>query len=138
MIDWESPFARKVDRRLRREAVIWLTTVGPGPWPQPRPVWFLWDGKTILIYSQPDAWKVRHIRRCPNVALNLNSDEEGGNVAVLLGRARIDRKAPPANQNPPYLRKYRKGVRSLRMTPADMAAEYSVALRVRPMRLRGF
>ncbi len=138
MIDWESAFGRRVNRRLRREAIIWLTTVGPGPRPQPRPVWFLWDGKTILIYSRPDAWKVRHIRRCPNVALNLNSDEEGGSVAVLLGRARIDPKAPPADRNPAYLRKYRQGIRDLGMTPAEMAAEYCLALRVRPTRLRGF
>lgn len=138
MLDWESKLGRKVDRRLKRDSVIWLTTIGPGPQPQPRPVWFFWDGKTILIYSQPNAWKLKHIARCSNVALNLNSDEEGGEVAVLLGRAAIDRQAPPADRMPGYLRKYRRGIRNLGMTPTDFAAEYSVALRVRPHRLRGF
>ena len=60
MIDFSSPVGRKIKRRLREEQTIWLTTVDAQITPQPRPVWFHWDGETLLIFSQPSAAKVRH------------------------------------------------------------------------------
>jgi PPOX class probable F420-dependent enzyme len=138
MIDWNEKFARKVNRRLARERVGWLVTVGSGPQPQPRPVWFLWDGETILIYSQPKARKIAHIAASPQVAFHLNTDEEGSHVVVLLGEAAADPNAPPADRMPAYLKKYRTGIRELEKTPAEFAEEYSVAIRIKPTSLRGW
>ncbi len=59
MIDLTSKFGRKVKRHLKQEYVVWLTTVGPDLAPQPRPVWFIWDGSSFLIFSQPHAHKVQ-------------------------------------------------------------------------------
>ncbi|MGH2606665.1 MAG: TIGR03667 family PPOX class F420-dependent oxidoreductase [Anaerolineales bacterium] len=137
-INWKTRFGRRAARRLKREKVIWLTTMGMGRQPQPRPVWFLFDGKGFLIYSQPRTRKLAHIRRAPNVALHLNSDPDGDDVVVFLGRARIDPKAPPADEAAAYLRKYRKAIASLGSTPAQFAAEYSKAIRITPTALRGF
>lgn len=137
-IDLNTEFGQRVQRRLYQEAVIWLTTVGPDASPQPRPVWFLWDGETVLIYSQPTAHKLRHIEKNTLVALNFNSDEEGGDVVVILGRAEIMRPSTPANQVAAYLEKYRGGIAGIGMTPESFSQEYSVAIRVTPLRLRGF
>ncbi|HEX9900339.1 MAG TPA: TIGR03667 family PPOX class F420-dependent oxidoreductase [Candidatus Methylomirabilis sp.] len=137
-ISWKTLLGRKAARRFKREKVVWLTTMGKGGQPQPRPVWFLFDGKSFLIYSRARARKLAHIRRAPNVALHLNSDPDGDDVVVLLGRARIDPKAPRAHEVPAYLRKYRKGIASLGSTPAQFAAEYSQAIRITPTALRGF
>ena len=49
MIDTNSEWGQRVERRLRTEEVIWLTTVDGQGMPQPSPVWFVWDGSTILI-----------------------------------------------------------------------------------------
>ncbi len=136
-INWKSLLGRKAARRLKREKVIWLTTMGKRRQPQPRPVWFLFDGENFLIYSRPRARKLAHIRRAPNVALHLNSDPDGDDVVVLLGRARIDPKAPRADEVPAYLRKYRKAIASLGSTPVQFAAEYSQAIRISPTALRG-
>ena len=138
MIDWNEKFARKVCRRLTKEHVGWLITVGSDNCPQPRPVWFLWDGETILLFSQSKARKIAHIARNSKVAFTLNSDDEGSQVVVLLGEAAVDPSCDPANKVATYIRKYRKGIRELELTPELFAAEYPVAIWVRPISLRGW
>lgn len=137
-IDLSTEFGQRVMRRLHEEQVIWLVTVAPDGTPQPRPVWFLWEEGTILIYSQPDAHKVRHIRHNPRVALHFNTDAEGGDVIVFIGEARVDDAAPRADHHAAYLAKYAQGVADLGMTPQQMAEEYNVAIRITPTYVRGF
>jgi PPOX class probable F420-dependent enzyme len=138
MIDWTEKFARKVARRLAKERVGWLVTVGSDLTPQPRPVWFFWDGETILLFSQPKARKIAHIGEHPKVAFTLNTDEEGSHVMVLLGEAAVVPDCPPAHKVTGYLRKYRKGIVGLDLTPDAFAREYPVAIRVKPVSLRGW
>ncbi|MEW5940096.1 MAG: pyridoxamine 5'-phosphate oxidase family protein, partial [Chloroflexota bacterium] len=107
--------------------------------PHPRPVWFVWDRDGILIYSQPDAFKVAHIRKHKKVALNFNTDPKGDvDVVVLLGEARLDKSAPPANKQRAYVKKYHDGILELNMTPVSYGAEYSVAIRVTLKSMRGW
>ncbi len=139
MIDLTSKFGRKVKRHLKQEYVVWLTTIGADLSPQPRPVWFIWDGDSFLIFSQPHAHKVRHIAAYPQVALHFNTDETGDkNVIIFVGSATIDTHMPPAHQVRPYLRKYRAGIEALDMTPEQFSREYSVAIRVTPTNVRGW
>ncbi len=139
MIDLASKFGRKVKRHLKSEYIIWLTTLGADLTPQPRPVWFLWDEGTILIYSQPNAGKVRHLESHNRVALNFNTDAKGEmDVAVILGTAEIDVNAPPAHKMRAYLKKYHDGILALKMTPQQFGDEYSTAIRVTPSSVRGW
>jgi PPOX class probable F420-dependent enzyme len=139
MIDLTTKFGRKVKQHLRQEYIVWLTTVGADLSPQPRPVWFIWDGSSFLIFSQPQAHKVRHIAAHPQVSLHFNTDETGdANVIIFVGTAAIDADAPSAHKVPAYLRKYRAGIKALGMTPAQFSQEYSVAIRVTPTSLRGW
>lgn len=140
MIEFKGRFGNRARRWLKSEKVIWLTTVGPDGTPQPRPVWFVWEEAegTLLTYSQPGTHKLAHLARNPRVALHFSTDPEGAEVVVLTGKAIVDRKAPPADQRPDYLRKYRAGIRDLEMTPATFAQSYAVPIRVRPDRLRGW
>lgn len=136
MLDTETDRGRQVERRLRTEEIIWLTTVRCDGQPQPVPVWFLWDGATFLIYSQPDAQKLRNIKRHPRVALNLNSDAQGNQVVRIEGTAEIVEDAPPATGVPEMIEKYRAGIARIGMTPEEFARSYSVAIRVTPTRFR--
>ena len=140
MIDLTSDFGRKVKRHLKQESVIWLTTVGPDLTPQPRPVWFVWDGSTFLIFSRPRTAKVSQIRAQPRVALNFNTDAEQGDIDVIVftGLAVIEPGASLAHQTPAYLKKYRTGIAGLKMTPAEYGQAYSVAIRVTPTGVRGW
>ena len=137
LIDTMTEFGARVERRLREEPVIWLTTVRDDLLPQPSPVWFLWDGESFLIYSQPNTPKLRNIARRPSVALNLEGDSLGDNIIVISGEARIDADAPPAHRVPAYAEKYRPGIARIGMTPEQFSQAYSVAIRVRPTAVRG-
>jgi PPOX class probable F420-dependent enzyme len=138
MINFKTRFGRHVNRRLRQEKIIWLSTVDSHNTPQPRPVWFHWDGKTVLIFSEKEKAKLRHIGRNPRVALNFNTDEDGGDVAVLVGDALISDERPAANRVKSYLRKYGEGIRDLGMTIAQFTESYAVPIRISPQFMRGF
>ena len=136
-LDTTTDFGQRVERRLRDETIGWLTTVGADGTPQPSPIWFLWDGETILIYSQPNTPKLRNIERNAQVALNLDGDGRGGDIVILTGEARVDREAPAARDYPEYLEKYRQAIERIGMTPEQFAASYSVPIRLTPAKLRG-
>ena len=136
-IDRSTDFGQRVQRHLEHNRIVWLTTLDSSGAPQPRPVWFLWDGAEFLIYSRPEAHKVDHIRANPQVALNFDSDEYGGDVVVLTGEARLVPDEPPAKDNAAYAAKYAEGIAGLDMTPESFGETYSVAIRVRPDNLRG-
>jgi PPOX class probable F420-dependent enzyme len=136
-IDTSTDFGARVARHLAEDLVVWLTTVGPDQTPQPSPVWFLWDGETALIYSQPNKAKLRNIRARPRISLNFNCTPTGGDVVILTGDAWIDEDAPPVTDNPAYLEKHRGPIGDIGMDPQSFAESYSVAVRVRPTALRG-
>ena len=137
MIDLTSDFGRRVGNRLRDEWIIWLTTTGTDLTPQPRPVWFYWDGEDFLIYTRPETHKLRHIAERPAVSLNLDSDGRGGDIVVFTGRARIEVGASPADEVPAFIEKYKVGLQRLNLTPEVFTQRYQVAIRVTPENLRG-
>ena len=49
VIDPDTEFGARVERRLREDVIGWLVTVSADGTPQPNPVWFVWDGETALI-----------------------------------------------------------------------------------------
>lgn len=136
-IDQSTAFGQRVARRLQDEYTVWLTTTSPDGTPQPRPVWFWWDGETFLIYSQPDTHKLEHVRRSPKVSLHFDSNGQGGDIVVFIGEAEIPDDVPPANEVPEYVEKYAAGISGLGTTPEGFAQDFSVPLRVTPTRLRG-
>lgn len=138
MIDFTSRFGRRLNRRLSQEKIIWLTTVDSHSRPQPRPVWFHWDGQTVLIFSERNKAKLRHIPQNPGVALNFNTDEDGDNVGVLIGEARLLSEPPSAARVNAYLRKYKEGIKNLDMTVPQFTASFAVPILVTPRAMRGY
>ena len=139
MVDSKKKLESKAKRLVKQEYVVWLTTVDSTNTPQPRPVWFIWDKDAFLIFSQPQAHKVAHIRKNSFVSLHFNTDKTGDqDVVVYAGVATIDQAAKPAHKVPAYFRKYKTGIQDLGMTPEQFSAEYSVAIRVKPTSLRGW
>jgi PPOX class probable F420-dependent enzyme len=135
-IDTSTDSGARAARRLQNDQIVWLTTVGPDGTPHPSPVWFLWDGDTALIYSQPSTPKLRNIGQQPRVSLNFNCTPNGGDVVILTGDARVDSGAAPDRLDAAYAAKYADGIRSIGMTPDGFVQEYSVAIRIRPTSLR--
>jgi PPOX class probable F420-dependent enzyme len=138
VIDPGTEKGARAESRLRTELVAWLVTVGPDGTPLPTPVWFWWDGETVLIYSQRDKPKLRHIAANPRVALAMRTDELGDDIVVLTGDAAVDPSAPAADRLPEYVEKYRALIERLGADPAGFAAEYAVPIRIRPTKLRAW
>ncbi|HEX3301834.1 MAG TPA: TIGR03667 family PPOX class F420-dependent oxidoreductase [Thermomicrobiales bacterium] len=137
LIDTSTEFGKRVARQLEEEEILWLTTVDANGVPQPVPIWFLWDGETILFYSQPNKPKLRNIERNSRVSLNFNTEPMGEEVGVFIGTLAVDPTAPLANQSPEYQKKYGDGIIRIGYTNDTYSETWSVPLRFTPEKLRG-
>ena len=135
-LDLDDKKQARADDKLRHEIALWLTTVSSSGQPQSTPIWFHWDGSTLLFYSKPNTPKLRNIGTNPRVALHLVGDPEGEDVITIEGLAALDPTAPSSDVLPAYAEKYRSAIDGFGWTPGGMAADYSVAVRVTPTRFR--
>jgi PPOX class probable F420-dependent enzyme len=123
------------DERLRAEPIIWLATVRPDGRPHQVPVWFLWDGATILIFSEPEKQKIRNLRANPQASLALEALDEGGDIVVVEGRAELLDAMVSEDVLAVYEAKYARLLANMGWTLESMVARYSQAIRVSPTRL---
>lgn len=136
VIDPGTEKGARADERLRIEGVAWLTTVSADGTPVPTPVWFWWDGTSIIVYSQRDKPKLRHIAANPRVSFALRTDALGDEITVITGDAAVDDASPAADRLPGYVEKYDALIERLGATPAQFAGDYAVPIRIMPTRLR--
>lgn len=132
MLDLATQRDAHIDQRLRSDLMIWLTTVRRDGRPHTVPIWFLWDGKTILILSQPDTVKIRILRTNPNITLALDGTREGGDVIVLEGRAEVLTAHAGELPLPDYFSKYGTWIQRLGQTPEGVVQSYSQLIRITP------
>lgn len=134
MLDLTQARDAHVDARLRSEPIIWLSTVRPDGRPHLVPVWFLWDGATILIFSQPGVQKVRNLRHNRRVTLALNAADDGEDIVIVEGEARLLPAGTVDATLPLYAAKYEQLMARIKTDAATMAADYSQAIRITPIR----
>jgi len=114
--------------RLRTDEIIWLTTVRRDGRPHNVPVWFLWEGETIVIFSKPNNQKVRNLRHNPHVVLAL--DDAKRSVVILEGTAQLLERGDADAILPAYDEKYRTGLHNLGLTAALFTRLYSQPIRI--------
>src|SRR5215468_6620477 len=124
----------QIERHLIGDQVAWLTTVTPSGWPAPRPVWFVWDGSAITIYSLNSGVKQRHIAVNDKVSLHFDAGPGGGDIVVIYGRAELVPGAPPPSRFPGLLDKYLPTIEAMGSSAQWFDDEYGVSLRVTPER----
>ncbi|NUS92103.1 MAG: PPOX class F420-dependent oxidoreductase [Nocardia sp.] len=76
--------------QLAQAKYVSLTTYKKDGTPVGTPVWVAPDGDLLLVWTNPDSWKVKRIRRNPDVTLQVSDNRgrtEGGEV--LAGTAEI-------------------------------------------------
>ena len=139
MIDLRTEFGQHVAERLEKDCIIWLITVRHDLIPQPAPVWFLWNGESFLIYTRPDAQKLRNIHHNPLVALHLDGKANGEDIVIFWGKAVLDN-PPSAPEIKTYMAKYAQGMVDLHLTSDERMATgaYNTAIRVYPTHLLGY
>ncbi len=123
---------------MRSNIIAWLTTVGSDGRPYTVPVWFLWEGNTILIFSQPHKQKIRNLRKNARVTLALDETKEGEDVVIVEGTAELLDNPEISVMLPAYVAKYGALIQDMGWTPASMAADYSRAIRVTPTKFRSW
>jgi PPOX class probable F420-dependent enzyme len=138
VLDPSKPAHARAAERLRSEPIAWLTTVRADGQAQSSPVWFLWDGETFLVFSQPGAQKVRNLAANPKVALHLGDDGAGDDIVSVEATASVDPDSPRADRVEGYLTKYQAAIEALGYEPGPFARTYATAIRVRPTRIRAW
>lgn len=84
---------RKALRKLEHDVIAWFITVNAQGEPHGVPVWFLWHEGTVIVMSEPDAAKVKHVRRGSPVLVHLEGGRFGNDVVVLNGTAEISERS---------------------------------------------
>lgn len=137
MLDLTKERDAHIDKRLRAELMMWLSTVRPDGRPHLVPVWFLWDGETILIFSQPNQQKLRNLQHNPNVVVALDTAGQGDDVVMIEGKAELLHDPRVSAALPAYAEKYRKRLELYGWSGESMAQDYSQAIRVTPTKFFG-
>ena len=121
-------FTQEVSSRLESDHYGWLTTVAKSGQPVPRLVWFYFDGSDVIVYSMPNAAKVRHVKNHPRVSLNLDSDGSGAGIIIVGGEARVDAVDVDGREDGPFWAKYKADAEQFGITEAFAA--YNTRLRI--------
>lgn len=136
-IDVDSEFGARVLNRLVTESVIWLVTIRKDMTPQPSPVWFWWNGMSLLIFSQPTSQKIRNIKYNNKVAIHFDSDGDGGDIVIINGYATLIESQLTSEEVSAYLNKYREGIHEIGMDIKSFRETYSLPIKVEPYNIRG-
>ncbi len=129
--------SKRTANRLDLESIGWLTTVSPKGTPLASPVWFLFDGETILVYSLAGTPRTANIEANQRVSFHLDGDGIGGDVVVIEGDASIDENAAKCYDVPAYMDKYQRFMDNYGWTPEYFSEKYPVPIRITPTRVRG-
>src|SRR5712692_1896786 len=107
------------------------------PQPAPTSAWWHEAASNVLVYTLAPARCLDSVRRNAQVALHFDGYRTCSAIIVFTGHAQISTAESPADQHPLYLAKYRHWMTSKFGSPEQFAAEYSVALRISPIKVRG-
>lgn len=129
--------AQRLDRFLASEPVVWISSVRPDGAPHLVPIWFTWDGTSLLVFSKPHAQKVRNLLANPTVMLALGDPAADFDVVLVEARAELD--PLPARSLPAeHLTKYGERMAALGLSPDAFVETYSQVIRITPERPLGW
>ena len=132
---YDASHARTLERvrpMLTAEPVVWLSTVRPDGLPHLVPTWFWWDGEALLVFSKPDAVKVRNLRANPRLMVALGHPESDFSVGLIEAEAALE---PGAAAIPDaFFTKYAALLADGGLDRATFRATYTQAIRIVPTR----
>jgi PPOX class probable F420-dependent enzyme len=126
--------AARIDGLLRREPVVWLSTVRPDGLPHIVPIWFSWDGERVFIASKPDAVKVRNLRANPTLMLAVGEPDDDFDVGLIEAVANVTDQTTAELLPPGHLAKYRRQMAEIGLDADDYVRTYSQPILVTPTR----
>ena len=135
-LDPKNPAHAAALRHLETDIVGWLTTMAPDGTPQSSVICYLWDGATILTYSEAAAPKMANLAENARVSFHLNSDSHGLHMVTIEGTAALEPTAPPSDQDEGWMSKHLEPYGVWGMDPHETAANWTAAIRITPTRIR--
>ncbi len=112
---------------------MWISSVRPDGSPHLVPIWFTWDGTSLLVFSKPHAQKVRNIHSNPTVMLALGDPAADFDVCLVEARAELD--PEPLTALPEaHLAKYGERMATLGLSAETFLQTYSQVVRITPTR----
>jgi PPOX class probable F420-dependent enzyme len=126
--------AARVDRLLSGEHVLWLATVRDDGGPHLIPIWFVWNGREIVIYSKPDAQKVRNLRERPTVMIAVGDPDRDFDVQLIEAIAHPLTQRTAEVIGPEHGEKYGELMATLGITPEEYNETYSQPIVMTPTR----
>lgn len=130
-LDLSQPRHAHADERLRNDVMIWLGTVRPDGRPHLVPVWFLWDGERILIFSKVDQ-KIKNLGSNKRVMLALDDTKGGDDVVMVEGEAALLERGSVTPALPAYAEKYAAKLAQFGWTGESMGREYTEPISITP------
>jgi len=122
----------RIERFLAEEPIVWLSSVRPDGGPHIVPIWFWWDGCALLVFSKPDAQKVRNLRVKPSVMLALGDADDDFDVGMIRGEAELLSQPASEIMPPDHLRKYAERMAAIGLTDAEYMTTYRQVIRIVP------
>lgn len=132
------PVSAEVDARIRDESVVWLTTVSTHGQPCVVPTWFSWDGCSFVVFTKPDARKVRNLVANPSVMLALGDPAADFDVLLIEARAELMSGRTADLVPDAHFRKYAGRMAAIGLDRAEYCSTYSAVLRITPTRYLGW
>ena len=123
---------------LEREPVVWLSSVRPDGRPHVVPVWFMWDGESILVFSKPGAQKVTNVRADPRVMVAVGEPGVAFDVELVDAIAELAQEPTAVLLPQTFARKYAALAERAGITVDGFAATYSQSIWIRPTRWLGW
>ena len=114
--------------------MVWLTTVSPDGRPHVVPTWFSWDGEAFVIFTKPDAKKVRNVVGNSSVMLALGDPEADFDVLLIEARAELLSGRTVDLVPDAHFGKYATKMAAIGLDRAEYGATYSAVLRIVPTR----
>ena len=126
--------AARAEAFLRIEPVVWLSTVCPDGRPHLVPIWFWWDGTSVLVASKPNARKIANLRQNPSCMLAVGDPAADFDVALIEARAELTSSPTRTVLDAGLFSKYRDRMLAIGLERDDFEATYSQVVRITPNR----
>jgi PPOX class probable F420-dependent enzyme len=131
MLDLSKPRHAQVAGKLRSSLIVWLSTVRPDGKAHLVPVWYLWDGEHVYIFSKPDQ-KIRNLQQNKSVMLGLDGTEGGENPIMIMGEAELLPHGEITPAMPAYEEKYAQQLAENNWTGESMGQSYTEPIKITP------
>ena len=127
-----------IESALERQDVVWLSSIRPDGRPHLVPVWFVWCDGLIVVFSKPDAQKVRNLLSDPRAMVAIGEPTADFDIELIEAEADVAPGPSDKTARERFAWKYGAALARAASSVEEFAAVYSQSIRLRPTRWLGW